>query len=177
MSAIYSGTPSSAELPPLPLPVATSPLSPCPPLVPLVSRPWPLPAHHTLHTMYAAREQKSLPAPTSLEAPAAPVVEEQPILRPPPPFEALQNDALRVLNIQCFDGCSFELAKQLSPYFVLRHSIMMGTTMFEEGTKYSFGSDVGDEKGNVMFGRVDHSGQLMATMHKVGRRTDDVYRV
>eukprot|EP00947_MAST-08B_sp_MAST-8B-sp1_P001268 g1268.t1 len=77
----------------------------------------------------------------------------------------MQNDVMRVLAINCFDGCNFELAKPLSPSFVLRHSILMGSTMVEEGSKYSFGADVGDEK-YVMMGRMDHTGQLMGQYHQ-----------
>lgn len=74
----------------------------------------------------------------------------------PGPLEGATWDVRRLTALDTYDGARVDISKQLSPYFAVVHSFVLGTTMLPDGknASYGFTTQMNDEEGFLM-ARVD----------------------
>eukprot|EP00753_Platysulcus_tardus_P020139 PLAT7793.1.p2 GENE.PLAT7793.1~~PLAT7793.1.p2 ORF type:complete len:372 (+),score=165.63 PLAT7793.1:24-1118(+) len=84
----------------------------------------------------------------------------------PGQFDRLESDAQRLLQPDVFDGFKFEVSKPLGPKFGISHSIVMGSSMYQGGKHYVFGTTLMEQE-SLILGRVDMSGRVEARWHRM----------
>ncbi|KAJ1459310.1 eukaryotic porin/Tom40 [Pelagophyceae sp. CCMP2097] len=92
-------------------------------------------------------------------------------LKAPGQFERLHEDVKKLVNVNTFEGCKFELAKPLTPMFQTAHSLWLGGSHYPNANShYKFSATVGDNE-RVCIASMDQygtlEGQVYATMLKV----------
>mmetsp|Transcript_9086 Transcript_9086/g.18171 ORF Transcript_9086/g.18171 Transcript_9086/m.18171 type:complete len:339 (+) Transcript_9086:138-1154(+) len=94
----------------------------------------------------------------------------------PGPWEAFNSECKRVVFLDTFDGAKVDLSKQLSPFLLINHNWMLGTTAVPDPMKnfYSFTTQVMVDEQTAVIGRIDAGGTVEARVHRGWLQSEDL---